>query len=70
MKKMMMTILAALAAVGAASFAMHTFASEDRDWNRDMANAGKDAAVMLKYQPTDGASHGGRVRAVVTHGVA
>lgn len=46
----------------AASPNMRRFAYADRDWNRDLALMSNDLPVMLKYNPTDGASYAGKVR--------
>lgn len=71
MKGLFTTIVTAFAAVAALMFAAHSFAQgPDRDWEKDMANTGKGMATFLKYQPTDGESHGGRVRESVIDGVA
>ena len=71
MKGLFTTIVTAVAAVAALMFAAHSFAQgADRDWEKDMANTGKDMASFLKYQPTDGESHGGKVRKNFTGGVA
>ena len=71
MKGLFTTIVTAFAAVAALMFAAHSFAQgADRDWEKNMANTGKDMASFLKYQPTDGESHGGKVRKNFTGGVA
>lgn len=54
--------LALWIAFQAASPNMRGFAYADRDWNRDLALAGNDLPVLLKYKPTDGASYSGQVR--------
>jgi hypothetical protein len=54
--------LALLVAFQVASPNLHGFAHADRDWNRDLALAGNDLPVLLKYNPTDGASYAGQVR--------
>ena len=67
MKGLFTTILTAFAAVAALMFAAHSFAQgPDRDWEQEMAKAGKGMAAFLKYQPTDGESHGGQVRKNMT----
>lgn len=71
MKGLFTTIVTAFAAVAALMFAAHSFAQgPDRDWEKDLANTGKDMAAFLNYQPTDGDSHGGKVRKNLTDGVA
>ena len=69
MKRLMFAVAAATLltialwiAFQAASPNMRRFAYADRDWNRDLALAGNDLPVLLKYNPTDGASHAGQVR--------
>ncbi len=54
--------IALLVAFQVATPNMRSFAYADRDWNRDLALAGNDLPVLLKYQPTDGASYAGQVR--------
>lgn len=54
--------LALLVAFEAASPNLRGFAYADRDWNRDLALAANDLPVLLKYNPTDGASYAGQVR--------
>jgi hypothetical protein len=69
MKRLMFAITAAalltialLVAFQVASPNMRRFAYADRDWNRDLALAGNDLPILLKYNPTDGASYAGKVR--------
>ena len=54
--------IALLVAFQVASPNMRRFAYADRDWNRDLALMGNDLPVLLKYNPTDGASSAGKVR--------
>lgn len=71
MKGLFTTVIAAFAAVAALMFAAHSFTQgPDRDWEQEMAKGGKGVATFLKYQPTDGDSHGGKVRKSVIDGVA
>lgn len=71
MKGLFTTIVTALAAAAALMFAAHSFAQgPDRDWEKAMADTSKGMAAFLKYQPTDGESHGGNVRKNVTGRVA
>lgn len=70
MKGLFTTVITAFAAVAALLFAAHSFAQgPDRDWEKELAHAGKDMKTFLKYQPTDGASHGGQVRKTMTDGI-
>ena len=70
MKGLFTTVITAFAAVAALLFAAHSFAQgPDRDWEKDLANTSKDMKAFLKYQPTDGASHGGQVRKNMTDGL-
>jgi len=69
MKRLMFAVIAATlltialwVAFQAASPNMRRFAYADRDWNHDLALMGNDLPVLLKYHPTDGASHAGQVR--------
>ncbi|HTM80744.1 hypothetical protein [Asticcacaulis sp.] len=69
MKRLMFAVIAASlltialwVAFQAASPNMRRFAYADRDWNHELALAGNDLPVLLKYQPTDGASYAGKVR--------
>jgi hypothetical protein len=69
MKRLMFAVIAATlltialwVAFQAASPNMHGFAYADRDWNHELALMGNDLPVLLKYNPTDGASYAGQVR--------
>ena len=64
MKRLVFTVTAAalltlalLVAFQLASPNMRRFAYAERDWNRDLALMGNDLPVLLKYNPTDGASY-------------
>lgn len=71
MKGLLTTVITALAAAATLMFAAQGFAQgSDRDWEKEMAETGKDMASFLNYQPTDGASHGGEVRKRMTDGIA
>jgi hypothetical protein len=69
MKRLMFAIIAATLltialwiAFQAASPNMRRFAYADRDWSHELALTGNDLPVLLKYNPTDGASYTGKVR--------
>lgn len=67
MKGLLTKIIAAFAAVASIGIACQCFAQAERqhDWQREMALSGNDMAAFLNYQPTDGASHEGKVRKAV-----
>lgn len=70
MKGLLTKIIAAFATVATIGIACQCFANSDgqHDWKREMAQTGNDVATFLHYQPTDGASQGGKVRKAMDPG--
>ena len=69
MKRFIHIVITALSAV-AIAMACQVAAgpASERDWKKEMVQGGNDLASFLKYQPTDGASHSGKVRKAMDPG--